>query len=412
MWGRSYLDGSTVESSLPFTTIFTDDGEVQTQGDGSLESEASLTGEVRLANGRISLHDQSFARQPYSITTTVGAGPVALSTADRRAVNAYVAINDINNFVRNHVDPSETRFLDRLTPVRINLDDSCNAYYDGRISLFSAGDGCANMAEVNDVIYHEWGHGLDDFTGRTMGIQDGAFSEGIGDIVASYFVGSPNMGSGFFQGNVLGIRRLDNSFRYPEDRGSVHDEGRIIGGVFWDLREALIERYGETKGKYTAEKYFFRHLLVADSYTESYEIVLTLDDQDGDAMTRSPNFCLITKAFSDHGLAEEDLLEGCVDEGFVLEKVIDPELHIALIPEGDQVQLAVSHAEELDLKLCFAETVQCNDEVSLELEGQKDGKFFYTLADSIELQNQQFITVFYRTDNQDFAGRSFKIVGR
>ena len=41
------------------------------------------------------------------------------------------------------------------------------------------------MALVIDVIYHEWGHGLDDFTGPGSrfggGMTDSAFSEAIGD---------------------------------------------------------------------------------------------------------------------------------------------------------------------------------------------------------------------------------------
>ena len=51
------------------------------------------------------------------------------------------------------------------------------------LSIFYSGnDRCANTGLIADVIYHEWGHGLDANTG---GIHDGAFSEGLGTLCLS-----------------------------------------------------------------------------------------------------------------------------------------------------------------------------------------------------------------------------------
>ena len=132
------------------------------------------------------------------------------------------------------------------------MNGSCNAYYTtGRkvISLFSEGDGCANIAEVNDVIYHEWGHALDEHTGRSPGVLDGAFSEGLSDFVSALYNDDPRIGVGFVQGSEYGIRSIDDLKVYPEDKGQVHWEGGIIAGAFWEVYQSLVNLHGKKKGK-------------------------------------------------------------------------------------------------------------------------------------------------------------------
>ena len=77
------------------------------------------------------------------------------------------------------------------------------------------------------------------------------------------------------------------------------------------MRKELIKRYGEVRGADTAAYLFFRHVLTTDTYSDSYQAILLLDDDDGNPATKSPNHCLITKAFSDHGLGKPN---GCKDE--------------------------------------------------------------------------------------------------
>ena len=42
----------------------------------------------------------------------------------------------------------------------VNINDSCNAYYDGNVNFFQKGGGCNNTGRIADVNYHEWGHGV------------------------------------------------------------------------------------------------------------------------------------------------------------------------------------------------------------------------------------------------------------
>ena len=50
--------------------------------------------------------------------------------------------------------------------VNVNLNDVCNAYFDGEIKLFRKGEGCNNTGRISDVSYHEWGD--TDFTITTF----------------------------------------------------------------------------------------------------------------------------------------------------------------------------------------------------------------------------------------------------
>lgn len=414
VWGRSYLDAVTSFAILPFTPFVITGVEYQTKGDGTFDVEGETAATVILRNERTSIHDGSFNEIAYRYDVPLTDETITLSELDRRATNAYVAVNDINLYVRSHLLPSETTYLNRRTPVRINYRGSCNAFYDGQISLFDSGGGCANMAEVNDVIYHEWGHGLDDFTGRNEGIQDGAFSEGIGDIVAAYYTNSSNMGQGFFADKQQGIRQLDNQFRYPEDRGEVHDEGRIIAGAFWDMRQALINRYGDKKGHYKASEYFLRHLLIADNYTESYEIVLTLDDDDGDANSQSPNFCLITEAFAKHGLAP--VVNGCVDDNFNPAVPVHADLKMAYVTDATDAEkkyVLASLATKDQVNYCFNKDVCGSDAKSMKLDGTKNGLFvFKSEALTSEPSNHSVIRFEIVGNGKVKSARNFKIVYR
>ncbi len=99
-----------------------------------------------------------------------------LDSKDKKlAFNAFTAVSRIIQEAKQYISPEETKYFSQQIPVYINVDQGgCNAFYQNTtLNLYSAAGGCANMAEVNDVIYHEWGHGLDDYTGRRGGITDG-----------------------------------------------------------------------------------------------------------------------------------------------------------------------------------------------------------------------------------------------
>jgi len=276
------------------------------------------------------------------------------------------------------VSENEVSLLENGVDMRINYRGNCNAYYVNKtITLFAAGNGCDNMAFVNDVNYHEWGHGYDDFTGVRGGITDGAFSEATGDIISAYLTESSNMAPGFNVGQERGIRQLNNQRTYPESvTDSVHTDGLIVGGAFWDMRKALVERYGRIRGSEKAERYFFRHMLVTDSYLKSYENVLKLDDDDNNPATQSPNYCLITKAFANHGLATGG---NCEDDVKSLAYGEDSSIAFAVFEENtNKVKIHASAKGATSILVCKSNVESCDsqdkfEDVGLEFNGTKDG---------------------------------------
>jgi hypothetical protein len=279
------------------------------------------------------------------------------------AVNAFVSVQRINRYARQFLTDQDVPFLGQALVVNVNLaDQSCNAFYSPKqqkMLLYKEGKGCANMALLNDVIYHEWGHALDDHVGRNPGIRDPAFSEGLADVVSAYFNNDPAIAPYFAFDDPTPIRDLTETRNYPDDIGPMHYEGGIISSTFWDLRQALIERYGATRGAHHAGRLFFRHLLAVDSYLESYAAVLRIDDNDSNPATPAPNYCLINAVFARHGLTTA---EHCEDSVVMLPPA-ETSLNLALLdagPEENAVHVLASAPSAEGMALCLGPRAVCD----------------------------------------------------
>ncbi len=216
-----------------------------------------------------------------------------------------MAFYHLNRQVQHAKSYIKAAWLDKPLNANVNLAQTCNAYWDGStVNMFSAGGGCANTALIADVLYHEWGHGLDDHTG---GIDDGAYSEGFGDIISLVMTNSNILGIGFRTTNGGPVRDLSNLKVYPKDANQeVHSEGLIIGGTFWDLFNNLKGQYGAEEATNILAKYAYKSIFTATKYTDVYDALLVIDDNNGNSRDKTPNFCHINKAFARHGLAEAD----------------------------------------------------------------------------------------------------------
>lgn len=225
------------------------------------------------------------------------------SNADKVVAQAMVYYH-----VNKEIDRVKTwisnPWMDKQLVANVNLSSTCNAYWDGEtINMFSAGDGCANTGTIADVMYHEWGHGLDANTG---GIDDSGFSEGFGDIMSIVMTRSSILGIGFMNDGSP-VRNLEPDKVYPRDQSSEpHADGLIIGSTFWDLFKALTAVYGEDQADEMLGNYATKAIVAATRYTDVYEALLVIDDNDGDLNNGTPNSCLINKVFAEHGLATAD----------------------------------------------------------------------------------------------------------
>ncbi len=213
------------------------------------------------------------------------------------------------NYIINHAKAVgvTTPWFDQQLTANVNLAQTCNAYWDGStVNFFSGGGGCANTGLISDVMYHEWGHGLDANTG---GIDDGAFSEGFGDIMSLTITHSNILGIGFRTPGGEPVRDLEPNKVYPADAGEVHAEGLIIGGAFWDTYKYLKESLGEERAAQLLDSYAYKVIYTATRYTDVYAALQVIDDDNGDLSDGTPNLCIINKAFAEHGLTPAD--EAC-----------------------------------------------------------------------------------------------------
>lgn len=141
------------------------------------------------SNGRINLGTggRDVVLGPDLPTTSYGNG--TSTPADR---TAFFHTNVARMIATKWMNLS---FLDTKVPVKVNINDVCNAFWDGSsLNFFKAGEvasgsnpyKCRNTGEIRDVMQHEWGHGLDDNDGEEPGYAAGLGDMATGEAVADY----------------------------------------------------------------------------------------------------------------------------------------------------------------------------------------------------------------------------------
>lgn len=220
-------------------------------------------------------------------------------------VQAFLSTDTVKRYVRDKIDPAMPG-LDVPTIANVNIENSCNAFFDGEsINFFQASDRCQNTGLVEDVVFHEFGHAL--HTAEIIegvGSFDGALSEGASDFLAASISNDPAMGRGFFYTDEP-LRHLDPQgieATWPRDIGEIHKTGIIFGGLFWDMRKGMIAKLGAEAGERAVNKLFVAVLRRASSIPTSMVEALAADDDDGDLTNGTPNECVIRDAYGRHGL--------------------------------------------------------------------------------------------------------------
>lgn len=244
---------------------------------------------------------------------TLNDGPNAITfdnDANIRELSAYFHVNIVHDHMKS-VIPSFTG-MDFSLPTNIDVGGNCNAFYDGSsINFYAEGNDCHSWAQLGEVVYHEYGHGINDnfYQGLGSNFSNGAMNEGYADIWALTITEDPILA----EGNSLSdpndyIRRYDvNPKVYPADiAGQVHADGEIIAGAWWDTYLLLgndlsltLQLFADAfPGLQAAtfngnEGVAFRDVLID---------VLEADDIDSDITNGTPNGTAIVEAFAIHGI--------------------------------------------------------------------------------------------------------------
>lgn len=268
----------------------------------------SLTG--KWSNVRSAPHSN---QTPSFTTTASAAGKIdsfpTTSIASSRHVNAYYHVNTVHDFMKKQYGATFTS-MDYALNTNVDVTGTCNAFFTAAsgssINFFPAGGGCVSFAEIRDVVYHEYGHGIVSrmYTG---GMTNGALNEGQADVWGLSITKDSILARGSTIGSPSSfIRRYDIDWKvYPKDLvGQVHADGEIIAGCWYDysrnvgnvdtmallFARALFNRPDGPNG--TEGKVYFDMLMDA----------LIEDDNDGDLSNGTPHFIPLVRAFAKHGI--------------------------------------------------------------------------------------------------------------
>ncbi|MEP7011717.1 MAG: hypothetical protein ABJC13_15445 [Acidobacteriota bacterium] len=194
---------------VPFTNIstggFTNSAGVYTFTNAATTS--SLTGQfVRPVDtcGAISLAADGLGNFDFSTSaasdcSTPGFGGAGNTRSSR---TQFYWVNRVKEVGRGWL-PSVAWLSAQLT-TNVNLNQTCNAYWNGStLNFFKSGGGCNNTGELPGVSLHEYGHGLDSNDGTGSPPENGS-GETVGDWTASLATHLSCIGSGFLGGNCGG----------------------------------------------------------------------------------------------------------------------------------------------------------------------------------------------------------------
>ncbi len=283
------------------------------------------------------------------------------SRQDERDV--FDAINDIRDFFQEF-DPTFS-YVNQQIDAYVNRNDGyCpgNAWWNGTINFCAAGGAYANTGEIQGVVHHEFGHGIQ----YTILGQQGneGLGEGNSDIIANLMTQESIIGRGFYAGNCSGgIRNSNNTLQYPEDmNGSIHHDGQIIAGFHWDFMELMQGFYGEELGTVlAAERWHFGRVLERPYYQPDQVLATFIaDDDDGNLENGTPHYDYLCQAAANHSYDCPEILVGVI---------ISHNPILSTTDEGPQPLLAEIYS-----------TVTNLDPALLEVQYRVDGGDFQRLA--------------------------------
>ena len=236
------------------------------------------------------------------------------ASANIREISAYYHVNIVHDYMKTKF-PAFTS-MDNALPTNVDLTSgTCNAFYNGTsINFYALGGGCNSMAQIGDVVYHEYGHGINDkfYVSQGGSFDNGAMGEGYADTWALGITGSAILGIGMDDTDpTVFVRRYDiNKKVYPQDLvGEVHADGEIIAGCWYDTYlnfgnlQQMMDLYKETfyatvTGPDGTEGQVYVDILVEALTTDD----LPANGGDNDITNGTPNDNAIVDAFDLHGI--------------------------------------------------------------------------------------------------------------
>ncbi len=221
-------------------------------------------------------------------------------------VNAMIHATVAHDFIKDRA-PTYTA-LDARLRANVNINNSCNAFYDGTsINFYRAAGSCNNTA-FSSVVAHEYGHHIV----NRRSLAQNAFGEGFGDCISMLAYNDPIVGRYFTTAGGF-VRNPDAAnIPYPcTGSQAVHNCGQTLSGVWWEIKKAYDTKYGTTNGLTNVRQMFVNwHLITAGgggTYVSAYPPtaieVLTVNDNDGNLNNGTPDYPQICSSFAQHQIS-------------------------------------------------------------------------------------------------------------
>jgi Zn-dependent metalloprotease len=164
-------------------------------------------------------------------------------------VEAYYQVNQTQEYIHSI---GFTDVNSESQDFSINTFDGDNSFYDPSTDVITMGEGGVDDAEDAEVIWHEYGHAIQDdvVPGFGESEQAGAIGEGFGDYwaVQQSIPVSKNYdipcvmdwdATSYTDGPKHCLRRTDTGKTTDDIDGEVHDDGEIWSNALWDIQKAL-----------------------------------------------------------------------------------------------------------------------------------------------------------------------------
>ncbi len=244
-----------------------------------------------------------------TFTLNPGTNNITFSNTGLEELSAYHSVNEIHDYYKEKSTISGTfsdQVMDFVMTTNVEVAGSCNAFYNGDVNFYVADATCNATSLIADVVYHEYGHGINYEVYSFFGgfFSNGALGEGYADTWANGRTEDPVLGIGFYVGNPTGfVRRYDQAPAVLSGlTGEVHADGEIIAGAWWDVgvnfgnHQQRQDLFFQTLPAVLDQPDGAEAILYSDILTEA----LINDDNDGNLSNGTPNYCDIVSAFARH----------------------------------------------------------------------------------------------------------------
>ena len=264
----------------------------------------------------VNVYNYNGANAAFSGTATAGV-PFNLSWNDFNARqderDVFEGVNRVHDFFQQ-IDPS-FGYANQPINAYVNRNDFyCpgNAWWDGTINFCEGSTTYGNTGEIQQVVEHEFGHGVQNAILGSQGNE--GLGEGNSDILGNLLTQDSIIGLGFYLNNCSsGIRNSLNTLQYPQDLdGSVHHDGQIIAGFNWDAMVLLQAQYGEAAGTLkSGELWHYGRTLMHPVFQDDQVMATFIaDDDNGNLDDGTPHHAILAEAAGNHNYVYPEIMVG------------------------------------------------------------------------------------------------------